>query len=484
MHLMEPAYQASTLDRARAEWPPHAYRLFCALVSVADPANPLHDAALVWLEEQPPPTVRVPARTLEAAERRRAWVPVNGVERNKPGHAVLPARTNGGKQKTWPQRNLAAPLISFVWPHCPPPRVSAALQFLASRVPNLGRASGHALLTTSFVDSGLSVQEGREWHEWVPAGQDSREVEFLRSPYPGFLRALRTAHRDEQPAFQQARPLPYRLAEAEPVSVEEAVVDGPYVDLLTYAFPPGFSLDPSFTLTVTSSLRDTVRGMLDAAGYDVSAMTAVHGHKRRDDDRHGCAFLSMPFVGHRHADGRLRGVGIALPHDLDPDHRKDLLDVLLRRDGGLRSLPVRTLRNPVGLAYVSAGSADLGVVKTVRSERWTAASSEWSTALPMVLDFFPKKNGAGIEASVAASCRLAGLPEPDSVEVMRCGAFLAGAPDLPGYALRRKRGERPLPGRHVRIRFPQPVRGPVVLGSKRNFGLGLCVPAPGKAAAA
>lgn len=486
VHLMESAYQASTLDRARAEWPPHPYRLFCALVSVADSDIALHDAALVWLEEQPPPTVRVPARTLEAAEPRRAWVPVNGVERTKPGHAVLPARTNGGRQKTWPQRTLAAPLISFVWPDCPPPQVGAALEFLASRVPSLGRASGHALLTTSLADSGLSTQERQEWQEWVPADPHSPDVEFLRSPYPGFLHALRAAHREEQPAFQQARPLPYQLAAAEPDCVEETVVDGPYADLLTYSFPLGFSLDPSFTLAVTSSLRATVREILGAAGHDVHAMTAVHGHKQRDDERRLCAFLSLPFVGNRHADGRLRGVGVALPHDLNPEHRKGLLDVLLRRDGGLRSLRVQTMGSPVALSYVSAGSTELGTVKAVRSERWTVASSLWSTALPMVLDFFPKKNGTGIEASVAASCLLAGLPEPASVEVMRCGAFLPGAPpDLPANALRRKRGERPLPSRHVRIRFPQPVRGPIVLGSKRYFGLGLCVPiSPRKAAAA
>ncbi|MDH6544123.1 type I-U CRISPR-associated protein Csb2 [Streptomyces sp. SPB4] len=484
--LMEPAYQAATLDRVGAEWPPHSYRLFCALVSVADPADPLHDAALEWLEKQPPPTVRVPALTLEAAEPRRAWVPVNGVDQTKITHAVLPGRTNGGKQKTWPQRNLALPRISFVWPHCPPPEIGATLQGLAIRVPSLGRASGHALLSTSVIDAGVDEQERPDWQEWVPTRQDAPDVKFLRTPYQGFLQALRTAHRDWQPAFQQARTVPYRLTgtEAEAEAAGEAVVDGPFADLLTFAFPPGFSLDPSYTLAVTASLRYAVWDRLKAAGFDVSAIQAVNGHKSRDDNRGVLAFLSMPFVGHKHADGRLRGVGLALPHDLDPSLRRVLLDVLLRRDGGLRSLSPSMLRYSLDVSYVSAGSADLGAVMTMRSERWTVPSAQWSTVLPMVLDYFPKRNGAGIEASVAASCRVAGLPEPVSVEVMRCGAFLPGAPDLPAHALRRKSDERPLPGRHVRVRFPRPVRGPVVLGSKRNFGLGLCLPAPGKEDAA
>ena len=37
VHLLDPAYRASTLDRSAAEWPPHPYRVFCGLVSVADP---------------------------------------------------------------------------------------------------------------------------------------------------------------------------------------------------------------------------------------------------------------------------------------------------------------------------------------------------------------------------------------------------------------------------------------------------------------
>ncbi|WP_331732320.1 type I-U CRISPR-associated protein Csb2 (plasmid) [Streptomyces avidinii] len=55
VHLLDPVYQASTLDRGAAEWPPHPYRVFCGLVSVADPKDPVQDAALQWLEQQPAP---------------------------------------------------------------------------------------------------------------------------------------------------------------------------------------------------------------------------------------------------------------------------------------------------------------------------------------------------------------------------------------------------------------------------------------------
>ncbi|WP_331753874.1 type I-U CRISPR-associated protein Csb2 [Streptomyces sp. NBC_00826] len=81
VHLLDPSYQASTLDRGAAEWPPHPYRVFCGLVSVADPRDPVQDAALQWLEQQPAPTVRVPEHTAEAEAPRGAWVPTNAVEK-------------------------------------------------------------------------------------------------------------------------------------------------------------------------------------------------------------------------------------------------------------------------------------------------------------------------------------------------------------------------------------------------------------------
>jgi CRISPR-associated protein Csb2 len=132
--LLDPSYQASTLDRSRAEWPPHPSRIFCALVSVADPADPVQDAALSWLEQQPLPSLRVPAQTMEAEAPRMSWVPTNA-SAAKPGHAVLPGRTSGGKPKVWPQRTLARPLLEFEW-SCEPPRgVFTVLEELARTVP-------------------------------------------------------------------------------------------------------------------------------------------------------------------------------------------------------------------------------------------------------------------------------------------------------------------------------------------------------------
>ncbi|MER8084379.1 type I-U CRISPR-associated protein Csb2 [Streptomyces sp. NPDC087532] len=475
VHLLDSSYQASTLDRSRAEWPPHPYRVFCALVSVADPQDPLQDAALQWLERQPAPVVRVPEQSAEAHTPRSAWVPTNAVA-SKPSHGSLPGRTAGGQTRVWRQRVLAEPVIVFEWPTTPPAGVAAVLESLARSVPYLGRVTGQSLLHTTTAPAEEDGSQGGPWQVWEPAGDDTAAgVHSLRAPYPGMLERLRWAHAEGQNAFQQARPHPYVLREAQPAE-EPALVKGPYADLVSFAFGPGCSLDTQLTLKVTGALRGRVCDLLEEAGHDLDAMVAVHGHKERGDDRGVCAFVGLPFVGHRHADGRLRGVGVALPRDLDPEHRQAVLAVLLRTDGGLRTLQVPALGWPLELSYVGEGATRTDAVATVRPQRWMRPSRQWSTALPMVLDYFPRRNGREIEESVAASCRLAGLPEPQGIEVLRTGAYVPGAPTLSQGAARRKSTERPLPVRHVRLRFAEPVAGPVLLGSKRNYGLGLCLP--------
>ncbi|GGU13795.1 type I-G CRISPR-associated protein Csb2 [Streptomyces violascens] len=473
--LLDPSYQASTLDRSHAEWPPHPSRIFCALVSVADPTDPVQDAALSWLEQQPLPALRVPARTTEAEIPRMAWVPTNA-SAAKPGHAVLPGRTNGGKPKVWPQRSLAQPRLEFVWPSEPPRGVFTVLAELARAVPYIGRAGGHALVTADTSEHSVAKDRSTEWEMWHPsdAAGTTADVCSLRAPYPGYLQRLRRAHEQGDSAWQQDRMFPYiRQGATAPDSTQEPKA-GPFEDLMTFAFPPRFSLDPALTVAATGALREKTMGLLAEAGHDVEAMVAVHGHKTKGDERRLCAYLGLPFVGHPHADGRLRGVAVALPSDLDPAHRRALLAVLLRMGGGLRKLKLPCLERPVSLTYVRAGDTEVTSLKSVMPEQWTRPARQWTTALPMVLDRFPR--GRDIEGSVATSCRLAGMPTPVAVEVLRTGAFVPGAPSLCSNAVRRKDGERPLPVRHVRLAFPQPVTGPVVLGSKKTFGLGLCVP--------
>ncbi len=72
-------------DRSRAEWPPHPARFFSALVAALYDNVPIvaHEReALLWLEQQPPPSLDVDLDVGEDVGRRRVldvYVPVNDV---------------------------------------------------------------------------------------------------------------------------------------------------------------------------------------------------------------------------------------------------------------------------------------------------------------------------------------------------------------------------------------------------------------------
>ncbi|MFE0464456.1 type I-U CRISPR-associated protein Csb2 [Kitasatospora sp. NPDC058965] len=476
VELLEPLYQATGMDGERAEWPPHPARLFCALVAHADLEDAEHRTALSWLEAQEPPVVTVPAKPLEAEHPRAAWVVTNIVNPARATHTLLPGRTAGGVPRAWAQKTLSGTRLVFSWTAEPGEELAPVLEELARRVPYFGRSTGAGLLDAWCGPDGAG--DGDEWRQrWLPAaaGEYPKGSRPIRIPYRGYLAWLEEAFEDQRPAWSQS--LTHHYLDPDYVARPgRPLTEGPFGDLLTFSFAPGVALDPRWTLELTGRLRGAVMSTLDAMGHDVEAMTTVHGHKNSPDGPRPVAYLALPFAGHRHADGMLRGLGIALPREMPRQDRKALLAALLHHDGGLRRIRLAD-GEPLDLERVHPADQDSWPL-TVQPWAWQEPSTVWATVLPMVLDRFPKNGDPYWADSVTASCAAAGLPEPVRVRVSPGHALVPGARHAGGFPVRRKDGERPLPSCHVRLAFPVPVAGPVVLGSKKNFGLGLCRPEP------
>ena len=118
-----------------------------------------------------------------------------------------------------------------------------------------------------------------------------------------------------------------------------------------------------------------------------------------------------------------------------------------------------------------------------------APSTALRHATPIALDKNPgnlRSNQQGTshkasreaQRSIAIACERIGLPRPISVEISL-------APLLPGAQPAQSFSPWPgLLGRanrvliHADIHFPETIRGPVLLGAGRYFGLGLCMPSP------
>lgn len=115
------------------------------------------------------------------------------------------------------------------------------------------------------------------------------------------------------------------------------------------------------------------------------------------------------------------------------------------------------------------------VAETLRPGTWSRESLRWATVTPILLDRFPKKKGPTVEDLIRLACAWVGLPEPGWVEH---GPFsnLEGVPPVPEFKLIRKKGEQARWGVHAEVEFREPVRGPILLGAGRFFGMGLMKP--------
>ena len=117
---------------------------------------------------------------------------------------------------------------------------------------------------------------------------------------------------------------------------------------------------------------------------------------------------------------------------------------------------------------------------TLDAGTWTKPGRVWTTATPMVNGHFPKdKKGGEVKVILDSLCMI-GI-DPACVVEIAVGRHspLHGAPPswcFKAGADRQSNGQTPRMVRHVTLRFSRDVRGPIVIGCMRYFGLGLMRP--------
>lgn len=432
-------------------------RLFSALVSVADAMS---DRVLRLLEEAAAPCI-IASEAL-TPPRRRAFVPTNATVDT--AHSTLVGRTNS--ERAWARSVPRQPVVWFHWPQLDlPGEDRRRLEQLCRRISYLGRSTSPALIELVEAVEPTPCHKRLVPREAVADADTFLFDDRVRVPFPGALSALRQAYEATRQghtayAWEIGRTLDY--GEARTLSAPEEA-PGPYDSMVLYALE-GRALDGRHTAKVTSAVR---RAVLSRAEQH---LPALHGH--HDGDVVQCAFLGLPFAGFPHADGHLLGVAVALP----PLPREELAVVasaLGRSDEDLEvtagALGVLRLRR---LSPLDAPRRP----RTLRDERWQQPSDAWVTVLPLVLDRYLHRRDDW-EGAVRRAVRNSGLPEPTEVAVSR-RPLLPGCVDLAPADTLRRPGDRGFkPYCHAVLRFDRPVRGPVVVGSMRHYGLGLCVPA-------
>ncbi len=236
-------------------------------------------------------------------------------------------------------------------------------------------------------------------------------------------------------------------------------------------------------------LARALRGaVLEANGANGALPPILSGHDANGRPSHmpHLAFVSCPFVGHPHADGSVQGCAIVMPRDISEDDRRTLFKLVanwekLTQQDGLVELAAPGLP-PGRYARVTVPEK-----QALLPSRWCRASMRFTTATPIALDRHPgnlrsnvdraaHRAAAEAQDAIARACERIGLPRPVSVEASLT-PLLPGAQPVRDFHPWPQRPGQPQRARvHAEIRFDRAVRGPVILGAGRYFGLGLCLP--------
>jgi CRISPR-associated protein Csb2 len=178
-------------------------------------------------------------------------------------------------------------------------------------------------------------------------------------------------------------------------------------------------------------------------------------------------YVPLGHIGYEHSDGTIKGVGITLPSCLNEEERQ-------------------VVRQTLGaISFIDIGGSRVGVTPShddrrfsLSTERYTclAGSQEWSTVTPISLPRITKSHDEILEM-LAMACHHAGLPTPTMIGRLKQSIF-TGVPWAGAY-LPYARGWKRYHV-HAIFQFPEKVRGPLIIGSGRYFGMGLLAPTAGE----
>ncbi len=512
-------------DRGRAEWPPHPARFFSALVAALhdhDVVDNNERGALLWLEQQDAPSLRVdPESKVGRRQVQDVYVPVNDVtlggdEAIRDAEKKLAAATTPAAQRkaqaavekatrealaidgnpsdkalkaaaalmperrmrqvrTFPVALPETPTFAFIWPKADPKGHREALTRLCARVTRLGHSS--SLGRCMIVD-----------HDLLPTLVPSDDGDVvLRVVGPGQLDRLDRAfehHRGVQSRVLPARP--QRYGPAVPATMRSPQATSVFSSNDWVIFERVGGSRP--VASRATDLARALRGALIEVHGNQNLPSALSGHTENGPTQQPhVAFVPLPFVEHEHADGALMGCALVLPRELPKNEREILLRLVAKWE--------KERANERGNLTLAGGTlppfhvrrVEMSAKAALDPARWSRSSARFVTATPIALDKNPgnlrsnqdgtaRKAALEAEQSIREACQHVVGVRPVSVEVCL-------APLLPGA--QHVRDFLPWPGRpgrtprvrvHADIQFAEPVRGPLLLGAGRYFGLGLCLP--------
>lgn len=453
-------------EKDEVEWPLHPDRLFSALAQAWGDLgeNEQSRASLEWLERLPPPFIRCgETLTTNAVVR---FVPVNdnwdptlsGAARQG-ACAPLVAGTLLGRDRKpvrIPTATLSDDIAELWWPDAiATPEHRASLAGIASAVASIGHPT--CLVAVEVMDPDAAAPDPT----WVPRSNGDK---MLRVPACGRLGVLRESYH----ANRRRRPPLGEWATYGAATMVNQMPQGHHRDLIAFRLA---SEHPALPLEAVSKVIAVWRkAVLSKAEQPICE--AISGHAAdstagapKPSGKAHLALIPIGDVGHPYARGHLLGVAAALPVGLTPHHRRACLRAL----GQVDSLTLGGL-GVWRLERTDAEERRWGL----RPETWSRPARVWASVTPVVFGRYPKDLwGAQAAAMIREACSIAGLPAPIEVATAPI-AWIIGVPPSQRFPPFPSRPGKPRRAHaHVRLTFPTPVAGPLLVGAGRHQGYGV-----------
>jgi CRISPR-associated protein Csb2 len=543
-------------NRNRAEWPPHPGRLFMALAAAwfETGVDPAEGEALRWLETLDDPELFLP-QVEPTFERSNVtvYVPVN--DRAGPSAATLqsaPAMPRSKQPRMFPRVWVGDGPCFMHWTNATgADQHSVWLDRLCWKVTRIGHSSSLVRMWVADGEQSISGSASRwisdeELAQFQVRRVSSGTLDMLAERFNGPARERHAALSEQIEALALEKKIKGSGARERKAEIDKQIQElisqrdslnarpalrpslglwsgyrrggiatkseRPHAhfdtDVLILSQVAGPQLPLISTLAVTKAMRGTVMKYSDVQ----PAPSWVSGHFAdgqpvRDDEGH-LGFIPLPFVGRKHADGHLLGVGLVFPRSVERRDRARALSKLLVEPSSRQAKPIELTLGRLGVWSVA--KCDWSEQRlALRPETWTAyphGDDTWASVTPVVLDRFPKtdrgKNRADwtqeVGGIVVEACTRIGLPQPIAVDIDTTSWHL-GSP----RAVRKRRPVRnhlgvsdddntslgdgfppfpakgtkvPRPQVHVWLRFSERVVGPILLGAGRYLGYGLLKP--------
>ncbi len=447
----DPDGSASTGQQTSGEWPPAPSRLLAALIAADGTGGQDSRTTGAELERLaaacPPEIYADPGPHHQPLEERY----VAGQERAKSQQQEYVART-GVLVRPGVRVVPRNPVVRFVYDIEIGDDELAALGYRAARVGYLGCADSPVNVTVARLAD--HSETGSEDMAWLPDPDGQEIVNVHAGGDVARWAAAFEAWSKHGATRSQTRRYQPRAHYRHPLDTPADTRLGRVPVWLRFQRPvPGRR-----AAVVAHGLKQAALARYQEDHGDPASW--LHGHVNEGESEYQLArFLALPNVGHPHSDGKIHGAAVWVPRGVDEIEARNL---------------ARTLSSIQSLSLVDGSTVTVDRSRrswTTNPRRWQGPARRWVTALPAVSDRHQRIDSA----AVTRWCEQAGLPVPVRIRISR-KPLLPGGVDLHPTETRRPGHAQTRPYVHVGLVFEEPVVGPVVIGSARSYGLGLCAP--------